>query len=109
MRRPSPEQVTIVGDSIQFNVAGLSAAQTDGFLERCGGRGLPVELFGGASNARNFVNWQYAPQPECGLPQTAAVIAGAFDVRLPLLFDDDDFDAMFTIIAESLDEARVED
>ena len=102
-------QVTIVGDSIQFNVDGLSAAQTDGFLARCGERGLPVELFGGATNARNFVNWQYAPQPPCGLPQTAAVIAGAFDVRLPLLFDDDDFDAMFTILAESLDEARVED
>jgi hypothetical protein len=100
-------QVTIVGDSIQFNVEGLDTLEkTDKFLSLCAARGLPVECFGGKSNARNFANWQFAPQPDCGLPATAALIARAFDVRMPLLFEDEDFAVMHDIVAESLVEAR---
>jgi hypothetical protein len=109
-------EVTIVGDSIQFNVAaqvfGTSSEQAesniDAFLNKCANRGLPVELFGAKSNARNFRNWKYSPQPACGLPATAEIISRAFDVRLPLLFDEEDFDTILTIIEQSLDEVKSE-
>ena len=67
-------------------------------------RGLPVERFGSGSNARNFKNWKYAKAPECGLPVTADIISRAFDVRLPLLFEEEDFEIMVEIIQESLAE-----
>ena len=70
----------------------------------CAARGLPVERFGSGSNARNFKNWKYAKAPECGLPVTADIISRAFDVRLPLLFEEEDFEIMVEIIQESLAE-----
>jgi len=108
--------VTIVGDSIQFHLdlasnggsdeddEAAACANAETFLARCAERGLPVERFGSKDNARNFKNWKYAAQPLCGLPRTRAIIAGAFDVRLPLLFDDDDIDKIVYIIEEALDE-----
>ncbi|KAJ1462327.1 pyridoxal phosphate-dependent transferase [Pelagophyceae sp. CCMP2097] len=111
------DQVTIVGDSVQFHVtrdtfashdADASAVSkgTDDFLARCLERGLPVELFGSKTNARNFVNWRYAKQPQCGLPKTAEIISRAFDVRLPLRFEDADFDTIVAIVTEALVETR---
>jgi len=102
-------QVTIVGDSVQFNVEADALgpdldAGADAFLAKCAARGLPVERFGSGSNARNFKNWKYAKAPECGLPVTADIISRAFDVRLPLLFEEEDFEIMVEIIQESLAE-----
>jgi len=107
-------EVTIVGDSVQFNVeaAALGADLDEGanaFLAKCEARGLPVERFGAATNARNFKNWKYASQPLCGLPVTADIIARAFDVRLPLLFDEEDFEVMLEIISDSLAEVAAGD
>jgi hypothetical protein len=39
---------------------------------------------------------------------TAEIISRAFDVRLPLLFDEEDFDTILTIIEQSLDEVKSE-
>ena len=59
-----------VHDSLQFNLAEhITPAQTERFLEECAAHGLPVELFGHKSNARNFINWGFAPAEE-PLPQT---------------------------------------
>ena len=59
-----------VHDSIQFNLdASVTEAQVKGFLVECHAHGLPVELFGAKSNARNFVNWEFAPA-EDPLPMT---------------------------------------
>ena len=101
--------MTIVGDSVQFNVEADALgpdldAGADAFLAKCAARGLPVERFGSGSNARNFKNWKYAKAPECGLPVTADIISRAFDVRLPLLFEEEDFEIMVEIIQESLAE-----
>jgi hypothetical protein len=57
------------------------------FLEECSVHGLPVENFGHKSNARNFINWKFAPAP-C-------------DVRMPLIWDDEDFDDMADVLVES--------
>ena len=102
-------EVTIVGDSVQFNVEATALgpdleAGAAAFLAKCEARGLPVERFGSASNARNFKNWKYAKQPLCGLPVTLDIIQRAFDVRLPLLFEEEDFEIMVEIVRESLAE-----
>ncbi|KAL3777010.1 hypothetical protein HJC23_006025 [Cyclotella cryptica] len=97
--------MTPVHDSLQFNLSqDITDEQVQGFLDECAQHGLPVELFGHKSNARNFVNWGFAPT-EDPLPLTARMLSRACDVRLPLMWDDDDFSDLVDVICESLDAA----
>jgi len=94
-----------VHDSLQFNLShDLTDEQVQRFLDEAGTHGLPVELFGHKSNARNFVNWEFAPADE-PLPLTAKMLSRACDVRLPLMWDDSDFSDMVDVLCESLDAA----
>jgi dTDP-4-amino-4,6-dideoxygalactose transaminase len=70
-------------DSIQFNLVGLSDAQTKAFATAAGTNGVKVQVFGqSADNARAFWNWQFLGDvPE--LPKTRAMLMKACDVRLP--------------------------
>jgi len=97
--------MTPVHDSLQFNLShDLTDEQVIKFLEEAAAHGLPVELFGHPSNARNFVNWGFAPA-EDPLPLTAKMLSRACDVRLPLMWDDADFADMVDVLCESLDAA----
>ena len=62
-----------------------------------------MELFGHniKSNARNFVNWGFAPA-EDPLPPTAKMLSRTSDVGLPLMWDDEDFEDMVDVLCESL-------
>jgi len=92
-----------VHDSLQFNLShDLTDEQVQMFLDECAAHGLPVELFGHKSNARNFINWDFAPA-EDPLPKTAKMLSRACDVRMPLMWDDEDFDDMAKVICESLE------
>lgn len=92
-----------VHDSLQFNLdQSITDEQVQQFLDECSSHGLPVELFGHKSNARNFVNWEFAPT-EDPLPMTAAMLSRACDVRMPLMWDDKDFEDMADVIVESLE------
>lgn len=92
-----------VHDSFQWNFnKNVSEEQIQEFLTECSTHGLPVELFGNKSNARNFVNWAFAPA-EDPLPQTAEMLKRACDVRLPYMWDDADFDAMIEVLVESIE------
>ena len=71
------------------------------FLDECSSHGLPVELFGHKSNARNFVNWGFAPADE-PLPQTAEMLSRACDCRMPLMWEEEDFEDLASVIIESL-------
>jgi hypothetical protein len=94
-----------VHDSLQFNLdKKFTPAMIQKFLDECGDHGLHVELFGHKSNARNFVNWGFAPA-EDPLPMTGEMLSRAFDVRMPLMWDDEDFDDMASVICESLEVA----
>jgi hypothetical protein len=94
-----------VHDSLQFNLdKKFTPARVEKFLVECSDHGLPVELFGHKSNARNFVNWGFAPA-EDPLPMTSEMLARACDVRMPLMWDEEDFDDMANVIAESLEAA----
>ena len=97
-----------VHDSLQFNLdPSITDEQVQQFLEECAAHGLPVELFGHKSNARNFVNWEFAPTDD-PLPMTTKMLSRACDVRMPLMWDDKDFDDMANIIVESLEAVMVE-
>jgi len=94
-----------VHDSLQINLSEkLTEEQIQKFLDECATHGLPVELFGHKSNARNFINWGFAPA-EDPLPLTAKMLKHACDVRLPLMWDDEDFSDMVDVLCESLDAA----
>ena len=91
-----------VHDSLQFNLDhSITDKQVQTFLDECAAHGLPVELFGHKSNARNFVNWGFAPASD-PLPMTAKMLSRACDVRMPLMWDDEDFDDMADVLVESL-------
>jgi len=101
-----PEQypeVSIVGDSLQFTLVDATDDQVQAVIRACKERNLNVELFGHASNARNFRNWLFAPA-NCELPQTERIIKRTLDVRMPLLWDDEDFDTMGDVIKEAIEE-----
>lgn len=98
----TPGVTTPVHDSLQFNLShDITDEQVQEFLDECAAHGLPVELFGHKSNARNFINWGFAPAEE-PLPLTAKMLSRACDVRMPYMWDDKDFDDMADVICESL-------
>lgn len=98
-----PEVTLMVHDSLQFNLdEKFTHEMVEEFLVECKEHGLPAELFGHKTNARNFVNWGFAPA-EDPLPQTAKMLERACDVRLPLMWDDEDFEDMANVIVESIE------
>lgn len=99
----TPGVTRMVHDSMQFNLnEKFTSDMIQQFLVECGSLGLLVELFGHKTNARNFINWGFAPATE-PLPKTAAMLSSACDVRMPLMWDDEDFDDMANVLIESLE------
>lgn len=92
-------------DSIQFNVVGLSDAQTAAFATAASVLGVKVQVFGQSTdNARAFWNWQFLEDiPE--LPQTRAMLMKACDVRLPVHLDPKDLDAVSNVLLEAISRA----
>jgi len=71
-------------DSIQFNLGGMTDADTRAFVEAAAARGIKVQVFGlSTDNARAFWNWQFLPGDTPDLPRTRAMLMRACDVRLP--------------------------
>jgi dTDP-4-amino-4,6-dideoxygalactose transaminase len=99
----TPGVTRMVHDSIQFNLdQKFTPEMTQEFLDECSAHGLPVELFGHKTNARNFVNWGFAPA-EDPLPQTAEMLKRACDCRMPLMWEDEDFEDLANVIIESVE------
>jgi dTDP-4-amino-4,6-dideoxygalactose transaminase len=104
-RRPAAEGY--VASSIQFLCDGLDAAAAEDLLARCKARGVELKWFGAAEPAAytsRHAHWRYVDPQR--LPQTDAVLAGLFDMRLPLIFSLDDCRLIGRIIRESLSETR---
>lgn len=98
-----PEVTQMVHDSLQFNLdEKFTPTMIEEFLKEASDHGLLLELFGHKTNARNFINWGFAPAEE-PLPETAKMLSRACDVRMPLMWDDEDFDDMANVIVESLE------
>ncbi len=104
-RRPAAEGH--VASSIQFLCDGLAAAAAEDFLARCRARGVELKWFGAAEPAAytsRHAHWRYVAAQR--LPQTDAVLAALFDMRLPLTFSLEDCRLIGRIIRESLSETR---
>ncbi|OWU82346.1 aminotransferase [Oceanicola sp. 22II-s10i] len=70
-------------DSLQFNLVGLTEAQTLAFQDAAKARGVSVQVFGlSTDNARAFWNWQFLGETP-DLPRTRAMLMKACDTRLP--------------------------
>jgi dTDP-4-amino-4,6-dideoxygalactose transaminase len=99
----TPGVTRMVHDSIQFNLdEKFTHEMMQEFLEECLAHGLPVELFGHKSNARNFINWGFAPADQ-PLPETAKMLERACDCRMPLMWEDEDFDDLANVLMESVE------
>ncbi|MDC0660695.1 aminotransferase class I/II-fold pyridoxal phosphate-dependent enzyme [Leisingera sp. SS27] len=91
-------------DSIQFNLTGLTEAQTRAFAAAAEAKGVKVQVFGLSSdNARAFWNWQFlGDQPD--LPQTRAMLMKACDVRLPVRLTRAELDVIADILLAAAEE-----
>ncbi len=100
--RPAAE--TYVGSSIQFRTPELAQAQIQPFIAQCAARGVELKWFGGAQPqgfTSRYDSWRYlGAVPE--LPQTLAILAQTFDMRIPLTFEAADMVCIAEIIGEVL-------
>jgi len=90
-------------DSIQFNLVGLTDAQSRAFAEASAARGLKVQIFGQSTdNARAFWNWEFlGDTPD--LPKTRSMLMRACDVRLPARLTLDECDIISGVLLELVD------
>jgi dTDP-4-amino-4,6-dideoxygalactose transaminase len=101
-----PNEESYVGSSIQFLVPkSWNAQNCTRFTEAAAARGVEVKWFGAAEPkafTSRYDSWHYAkPDP---LPQTDAVLARLFDMRLPLTFDVADCTLIAKILADEFDQ-----
>jgi len=98
--RKRPDQERYVGSSIQFRLPGISPAEAEAFLAANKALGVELKWFG-ASDPVAFTSshhsWRYV-EPQ-SLPETDQVLAGLFDMRLPLTFSVEDCRHVASIIA----------
>ncbi len=97
-----PEQEAYVGSSLQFRIEHLDLDQVAEFISACAARGVELKWFGGAEPqgfTSRYDSWRYIDdiQP---LPQTLAILATTFDLRIPLTFSVEDMEIIGGIIAE---------
>ncbi len=97
-RRPNEE--SFVGSSIQFRLPGITPEAARRFVDETAALGVELKWFGrsepvGFTSAHQ--SWRYvAPQ---SLPKSDDVLAGLFDMRLPLTFSLSDCTHVGEIIA----------
>jgi len=107
------ERVRPVHDELLFtidaDVLAETAARSHGgdedaavaaFQRACEARGLLMNLFGSATNARNFANWRFAPtgSSKDPLPLTKSLIKRSFGIRLPLQWEREDIFAVADVL-----------
>lgn len=95
-----PPEESFVGSSIQFRIPGITLDGARAFVAEAAAMGVELKWFG-ATEPVGFTSthhsWRYVtPQ---NLPRTDAVLAGLFDMRLPLTFSIEDCRHIGQIIA----------
>ncbi len=98
-----PEKEQYVMSSFQFLCPDLSNAQMIDVQKRTANRGVELKWFG-ADSPVGFTSrhdsWKYVAAQN--LPETDRILAGLFDMRLPLTFTLEDCDLLATIIREEV-------
>jgi hypothetical protein len=98
--RHRPDQESFVGSSIQFRLPGIDAAAARTFIADAKALGVELKWFGNddpVGFTSNHNSWRYVEAQQ--LPGTDRVLAGLFDMRLPLTFSLEDCRHVAAIIA----------
>ena len=98
------DQASRVGDSVQFNLVGLSGDQVDQFLSEVKSRGVGLQIFGRLDNSRYYKNWKFSFDEVPELRQTDEIISLACDLRISLTFDEQDIELLGTIVTSVIDD-----
>ena len=94
-----PDHEDFVGSSFQFLLPGFSRRRIAALLSRTLARGVELKWFGAdqpVAFTSRYDHWRYAGAEV--LPQTDRILAGLFDMRLPLTFSPDDVALIARII-----------
>ena len=98
-----PEKEAYVMSSFQFLCPDLTDEQMIDVQKRTANRGVELKWFG-ADSPVGFTSrhdsWTYVVAQN--LPETDRILAGLFDMRLPLTFSLEDCDLLATIIREEV-------
>ena len=97
-----PEQEHFVASSLQFRVERLTSERVAVFIADCANRGVELKWFGGKQPqgfTSRYDSWRYI-ETEQKLPQTLAILACTFDLRIPLTFNIEDM----VVIGEIIDD-----
>ncbi len=95
-----PPEERYVGSSIQFLIPGIPPSATRDFLAANAALGVELKWFGAAQPVgftSSHHSWRYMPFQS--LPRTDAVLAGLFDMRIPLTFSLEDCAQIGEIVA----------
>ena len=96
-----PPEERYVGSSIQFRLPGIAAEAAERFIAEAAAQGVELKWFG-AREPVGFTSahpsWRYLPRQS--VPRSDAILAGLFDMRLPLTFSLADCDLIGAIIAD---------
>lgn len=98
-----PPQERYVGSSIQFLVPDMDAAQASAFVAACAGQGVELKWFGRGEPlafTSTHHHWQFVEGQS--LPQTDRILAGLFDMRIPLTFSPADCAHIADIILDAI-------
>ncbi len=110
LRLPTrPPQERYVGSSIQFAVPGIGGTGAKAFLAATGALGVELKWFGAdepVAFTSTHRSWRYIPPQS--LPRTDAVLAGLFDMRIPLTFSVEDCRHVAEIIAACAEDIALE-
>ncbi len=101
-----PQQESFVGSSLQFRVPDLDPDQVSEFIGGCAKRGVELKWFGGAEPqgfTSRYDSWRYIDGTQ-QLPQTLAILATTFDLRIPLTFSVEDMTIIGSIVDDEASE-----
>ncbi len=99
---PLDDRIEMLGDTIQFHLVGLTAAQADRFVELGAMENIPMQIFGSGENARDFRWWKYLPEPP-PLPMTERTIQFSVDLCLGPHLDETHIEAIGDALLRILD------
>lgn len=105
-----PAQERFVGSSIQFLIPGISAKTARRFLAANQDRGVELKWFGDdepVAFTSSHKSWRYLQTQT--VPRSDAILAGLFDMRIPLTFSIEDCRQIGRIIVSCANQLALED
>lgn len=99
-----PNEERYVASSIQFLTPHWSDEKCRAFVAACLARGVELKWFGDKNPVgftSRFDSWHYTPKQK--LDRTMAILSRVFDMRIPLIFTEDDCLVIAEIIVEEFE------